>query len=242
MCGRNQEPSSYPEAKRHSMQGRSFISLLLNSQNFYICQKKLCFQSRIKKKEKVGKLIQLYMRRDLREILSLRVDKPSNYSLCSLREVVRASSSFKSTWNVHYKSEWVASTLMKGLNSLTPSSIHDGHQPQSSELSPPQGGTATGHGAQTPQGGMGTGHGARSPQGGTATGHEAQSPSGRDGHQPRSSVPLGEGWPLATSSVPLREGKPPATELSPPRGAQLPGPHNKMSQSSWRSRAVLPGE
>lgn len=80
------------------MQERSFISLLLNSQNFYICQKKKkCFQSRIKKKEKVGKLIQLYMRRDLREILSLRVDKPSNYSLCSLREVVRASSSFKFT-------------------------------------------------------------------------------------------------------------------------------------------------
>ena len=78
------------------MQEKSFISLLFNSQNFYICQKNLCFQSRIKKK-KVGKLIHLYMRRDLREILSLRVDEPSNYSLCSLREVVRASSSFKST-------------------------------------------------------------------------------------------------------------------------------------------------
>lgn len=55
------------------------------------------FPEQNKKKEKVGKLIQLYMRRDLREILSLRADKPSNYSLCSLREVVRASSSFKST-------------------------------------------------------------------------------------------------------------------------------------------------
>lgn len=79
------------------MQERSFINLLLNSQNFYICQKKIMFPEQNKKKEKVGKLIQLYMRRDLREILSLRADKPSNYSLCSLREVVRASSSFKST-------------------------------------------------------------------------------------------------------------------------------------------------
>ena len=78
------------------MQERSFISLLFNSRIF-ISAKKSMFPEQNKKKKKVGKLIQLYVRRDLREILPLRVDKPSNYSLCSLREVVRASSLFKST-------------------------------------------------------------------------------------------------------------------------------------------------
>ena len=81
---------------------------------------------------------------------------------------------------------------MKGLNSLALSSIHDSHQPRSSELSPPRGGTATGHGAQTPQGGKATGHGAQSPSWREGHWPRSSDPSGRDGLWPQSSVPLGE--------------------------------------------------
>ena len=95
-------------------------------------------------------------------------------------------------------------------------------------------------GAQTPQGGMGTDHGAQSPLWREGYWPRSSDPSGRDGHRPWSLVPLGEGRPPATELSPPRGGTATTMELSPPRGAQLPGPHNKMSQSSWRSRTVLP--
>lgn len=117
---------------------------------------------------------------------------------------------------------------MKGLNSLTPSSIHDGHQPQSSELSPPLWRDSAPSRSSDPLGG-------------TATGHGAQSPSGRDSHWPWSPV-LGEGWASSWSSVP-RGGWPSATGSVPQGGtapATEPSPGGTATGHGAQSPAGTP--
>ena len=124
---------------------------------------------------------------------------------------------------------------MKGLNSLAPSSIHDSHQPWSSELRPLREGWALTTELSPPCGGKATGHGAQTPQGGTGTGHGAWSPWERDGHRPRSSVPLGEGWALAT------ELGPPGRGTATGHGAQSPSgrdSHHHGTQSPSGSSAA----